>query len=918
MNWKMPILILAPAAVAFLICAAAPLASAQSRPETRWIKTRYFSRIYETAISPDGLTLAAVGDTRIDLYNLADGKCLRSLQARDQGPETVAWSPDGSRLVAAGFGHIWLFRASDGVMLARSRTSYQWQSTRSAAFSPDGQFVIVAMPEGTTLDIRRSSDLGLARRLAVVGAQCVAYSPDGASIAVGYTDGRIRKLDVVTGATQATLSGHTARVNDVAFSPDGAMLVSGSNDGTGRIWNVATGSSVQLPGGSSYPVDQVDYASDGSRVATAGYPYLTVWTAPAGAQVQRIATSGTGAVSLAPGGATVIGALAAYHLGEWNIGDGALVREFTAPGPPGYRVAMDPAGTRVASAGSSIQVYQASDGQLVGDIGTLGFPVGDIAWSPDGTVVHAVHADTWPSTDSLVSAWEVATGNAVAQFSVAEGDAWAAAFAGDVSRVAVANSSTVAVYDVATGARLWDVAIPYVQQIAASPDGSRVAIIDSYTLDVRNMADGTPVLSRPISALYGYAWSVAFSPDGAEVAVGTFDGYVLLVDVASGNVVARRPRPYAVVMSVDYTRDGSRLIVGTTGQADDAAQIVRRSDGRVLAMYGVEVARGIARADTDPAVAMWCYARGDGTVVMADMPDTSAEALIGLQGTSGVVGSQVELQATLTDPMGAPLVGKEVHFFRDGAWFGRGYIGTSATDGSGVARISYALDAPTGSRPVFAAYGGGQGYMFAETGSFVQVMNPTTRMFMLNRSGAIDSAVGIRAFLTLGNGSPIPNQSLAFTLAGSGIGSAQTDINGRATLWYVIPNTVVPGTHPIASSFAGDATYPAASAGARLTVTEGSAYIWVMPRTVQKGTAAYLRSYVRSARLLTGLPGLDIAYTLDGTAIGTATTDASGRTALLHAVPGSATPGDLTLECSFAGNAHYLPASGSALITVTP
>lgn len=65
---------------------------------------------------------------------------------------------------------------------------------------------------------------------------CVAFSPDGKTIAVGTQDNLAKALDAATGAVRTTLKGHERPVAGVAWSPDGKTLASGSYDRTVRLW----------------------------------------------------------------------------------------------------------------------------------------------------------------------------------------------------------------------------------------------------------------------------------------------------------------------------------------------------------------------------------------------------------------------------------------------------------------------------------------------------------------------------------------------------------------------------------------------------------------------------------------------------------------------------------------------------------
>jgi WD40 repeat protein len=72
----------------------------------------------------------------------------------------------------------------------------------------------------------------------------VGWCPDGTRLASGSLDRTVRVWDVATGASVATLEGHTQAVPSVGWCPDGTRLASGSADLTVRVWDIVEGTAV--------------------------------------------------------------------------------------------------------------------------------------------------------------------------------------------------------------------------------------------------------------------------------------------------------------------------------------------------------------------------------------------------------------------------------------------------------------------------------------------------------------------------------------------------------------------------------------------------------------------------------------------------------------------------------------------------
>jgi WD40 repeat protein len=98
----------------------------------------------------------------------------------------------------------------------------------------------------------------------------LALSPDGATMATGSYDQKIKLWDVATGKEIKTLSGHNGCVYQLAFRPDGKILASASADRTVKLWDVASAERRETFSQSLKEVRTVAFSSDGKRLYAGG------------------------------------------------------------------------------------------------------------------------------------------------------------------------------------------------------------------------------------------------------------------------------------------------------------------------------------------------------------------------------------------------------------------------------------------------------------------------------------------------------------------------------------------------------------------------------------------------------------------------------------------------------------------------
>jgi hypothetical protein len=185
-------------------------------------------------------------------------------------------------------------------------------------------------------------------------------------------------------------------------------------------------------------------------------------------------------------------------------------------------------------------------------------------------------------------------------------------------------------------------------------------------------------------------------------------------------------------------------------------------------------------------------------------------------------------------------------------------------------------------------------------------------------SGTASSGTAtLTATLTTSTGTGISGVAVFFTLDGAFAGIAATDSSGVATLSNV-PTSDVAGTdtNGVVAYFAGNIQEKSSIASGDLTVAGIATSVGSVSGTANFGGTATLVATLTSSATSAGVSGESVAFTLDGTSVGSATTNSSGVATLTGVTTTDAVGSAGVVVASFAGDSTYAASSGTGSLTV--
>ncbi|MFJ8164874.1 WD40 repeat domain-containing serine/threonine protein kinase [Streptomyces sp. NPDC096136] len=255
--------------------------------------------------------------------------------------------------------------------------------------------------------------------------ECLAFSPDGRTLAAAGSAGELWLWDTVTRRATTKFAGEPPHVIGLAFTPDGRTLVGSCRDGTLRRWDART--RTPMPAVSGFEAFSVPtpyslaVSPDGAVLAAAGGGTLQLFDLAGGRRTKKLDAGEPSGVLFSPDGKAVATASRQRVL-LWDVDGADQPRTFTDDSVEFRfnRVLISPDGKTIGGAGPGVHLWDRASGRPTATLTSPHRRIEEAAYRPGHPVIAGggfglgpgddVKDQARAATGGTISLWDLKTG----------------------------------------------------------------------------------------------------------------------------------------------------------------------------------------------------------------------------------------------------------------------------------------------------------------------------------------------------------------------------------------------------------------------------------------------------------------------------------------------------------------------------